>query len=54
LEFEFYLADRLKMTVGGMRKGMSESEFQHWSIYHQRKAQRQDLAEKMSKHQKGR
>jgi allophanate hydrolase subunit 2 len=43
LEFEFYLADRLSMTVGQLRAQMSNQEFVQWSIYHARKAQRMEL-----------
>lgn len=43
LEFEFYLAQKLSMTVGRMRKEMSQVEFQHWGIYYARKAQRAEL-----------
>lgn len=47
LEFEFYLADRLKMTVAELRE-MSSTEFLGWSVYHGRRAQRQELATKMA------
>jgi allophanate hydrolase subunit 2 len=43
LEFEHYLAERLGMTVGDMRRRMSMAEFITWSIYYQRKAQRIEL-----------
>ncbi len=43
LEFEFYLATKLHMTVGRMRKEMSQVEYQHWGIYYARKAQRAEL-----------
>lgn len=52
LEFEFYLADRLSMTVAHLRATMDEGEFVRWSIFHGRKAQRQELAHKMAKHRK--
>lgn len=44
LEFEFYLADRLGMTVARMRDEMSADEFMRWDIFHARKAQRMELA----------
>jgi hypothetical protein len=49
LEFEFYLADRLSMTVHNLRRTMSNEEFVAWSIFHGRKAQRQELATKMAR-----
>lgn len=42
LEFEFYLADRLKRTVAELRQ-MSNDEFVRWGIYHARIAQRREL-----------
>jgi hypothetical protein len=44
LEFEFYLAERLHMTVAQLRRTMSAREFMQWGIYYGRKAQRQELA----------
>lgn len=46
LEFEYYLADRLKMTVGELRDRMSQDEFVRWSVYHGRRAQREELESK--------
>lgn len=43
-EFEFYLADRLGMTVGRLRQEMTNDEFVRWSVYFGRKAQRAELA----------
>lgn len=43
LEFEFFLAQKLGMTVGGLRAGMSSQEFMEWGIYYARIAQRQEL-----------
>lgn len=40
------------MTVSEMQDRMSNAEFVRWSIYHARKAQRQELAEKMAKHKR--
>lgn len=48
LEFEFYIADRLGMTVERMRREMTEAEFLHWTMYHARKAQRAELEQKRS------
>lgn len=44
VEFEFYLATQLGMTVGQMREDMSSDEFMSWSVYYGRKAQREQLA----------
>jgi hypothetical protein len=33
------------MTVGALRGQMSADEFVRWSIYYQRKAQREELAQ---------
>lgn len=46
LEFEFFLAATLGMTVDEMRLRMSSAEFQRWGIYYARKAQREELARK--------
>ncbi len=43
LEFEFYLAERLHMTVDQLRRRMSQREFMQWSVYFGRKAQRQEM-----------
>ena len=42
-EFEFYLAQKLSMTVERMRDEMSQAEFVAWSIYYARIAQRREL-----------
>ena len=44
LEFEFYLAQKLGMTVGVMREQMSGGEYTGWQVYYGRKAQREQLA----------
>lgn len=44
LEFEFYLAEKLSMTVGRIRDEMSAIEFTRWGIYYARMAQREELA----------
>ncbi|NIJ10627.1 hypothetical protein FHU38_000971 [Saccharomonospora amisosensis] len=48
LEFEFYLADRLGMTVARLRAEMPHHELVAWHVYHGRKAQRRELAEKQA------
>lgn len=45
LRFEFYLADRLRMTVAELRDRMSAHEFLLWSRYHSVLRQEQELAE---------
>lgn len=44
LEFEYFLASELRMTVGEMRHRMSNEEYTGWTVYHGRKAQREQLA----------
>jgi hypothetical protein len=39
LEFEFFLAAELGMTVGELRQRMSQDEFIQWSVYYGRKSQ---------------
>jgi hypothetical protein len=46
LEFEFYLAQKLGMTVSRMRAEMTNLEYVHWGIFYARKAQRHELATK--------
>lgn len=43
LEFEFYLATKLHMTVGRIRAEMTQGEFVQWSVYYQRVAQQIEL-----------
>lgn len=43
LEFEFYLAERLGMTVSRLRREMPSYEFMQWGVYFGRKAQRQEM-----------
>ena len=43
LEFEFFLAQKLSMTVAQMRQQVSSEEFLHWYIYYARKSQREEL-----------
>lgn len=49
LEFEYYLADRLKTTVRQLREEMPAAEFMGWQVYHGRRAQRDELAAKTRK-----
>ena len=44
MEFEFFLAAELGMTVGRLRQEMSSDEFTRWCIYYGRKAQQEDIA----------
>jgi uncharacterized protein YegP (UPF0339 family) len=48
LEFEFYLAQKLGMTVARMRREMSNGEFMLWSRFYARKAQAEELAQLMA------
>jgi len=43
LEFEFFLAQKLGMTVGEMRLRMSCEEYTGWGVFYNRKAQREEL-----------
>ncbi len=43
LEFEFYLAQKLGMTVARLRQEMPQAEFVQWHAYYARKAQREEL-----------
>ncbi|QJY51249.1 hypothetical protein [Pseudonocardia broussonetiae] len=53
LEFEFYLADRLGMTVARLRREMTAQEFMEWGVYYGRKAQKQELAMLQAKSSRG-
>lgn len=44
LEFEFFLAQKLGMTVARLRREMENHEFVHWGMYYSRKAQQAELA----------
>lgn len=46
LEFEFYLAEQLRMTVARLRREMTAREFMEWGVYYGRKAQKRELAAK--------
>jgi len=43
LEFEYFLAQKLGITVARLRAEMTNKEFVHWSVYYARKAQREQL-----------
>jgi predicted xylose isomerase-like sugar epimerase len=43
LEFEFFLAQKLGMTVVRLRAEMPADEFVGWVTYYARKAQREEL-----------
>lgn len=43
-EFEFFLADRLHMTVAEMRERMSNGEYIRWAVYHGRRVQDAEIA----------
>jgi hypothetical protein len=44
LEFDHILTEKLGWrSVAEMRRGMSAGEWARWSIYYQRKAQRQEM-----------
>lgn len=44
IEFEFFLAQKLGMTVAEMRRRIGQDEFVGWKTYYNRKAQRLELA----------
>lgn len=44
MEWEFFIASDLGMTVDELRVRLSQEEFVRWVIYHGRKAQRMELA----------
>ena len=46
LDFEFYLAGQLHMTVARMRAEMSNDELLRWSVYFGRRNQEAELAAK--------
>ena len=43
LEFEFFLAEKLRMTVAELRQRMSNEEFMQWSVFLGRRAQREQI-----------
>ncbi len=44
LEFEFFLAEKLHMTVRRLREELTAREYMQWGVYYGRKAQRQEMA----------
>jgi hypothetical protein len=50
MEFDFFLAEKLGMSVARMRDEVGAGEYMCWSIYHARKAQRAELAMKQAQH----
>lgn len=40
LGFEYFLAEKLGMTVARLRREMSSMEFAHWAVWYGIKAQR--------------
>lgn len=48
LEFDFFLAEKLGMTVARLRAEMSNDEYVQWSVYYGRKAQRRQMQELMA------
>lgn len=43
LEFDYFLAGKLGMTVARMRAEMSAREHLGWQVYHGREVQRREL-----------
>lgn len=46
LEFDFFLAQKLSMTVADLRERMSSQEWLEWSVYYARIAQQRELQAK--------
>lgn len=46
LEFQFYLADRLRMIRSEMIERMSHAEYVLWTRFHARRQQAEELARK--------
>ena len=44
VEFEFYLAQKLGLTVARLRAEVTNQEFLEWGVFYGRKAQREELA----------
>lgn len=53
LEFDFYLAEKLGMTVADLRERLSGQEYLQWSVYFSRKANRQKLAQASQQQSRG-
>lgn len=49
VEFEFFLAEKLRMTVARLHEEMSHEEFVRWNVYYARKAQLEELAAQKAK-----
>lgn len=49
MEFDFFLADKLKMTVEDLRSRMSNDEYLVWHSYWKKRAQEEELQAKMAK-----
>ncbi len=43
LEFDYFLAAKLRMTVGELHERMSADEWRHWNMYYARIQQRHEL-----------
>lgn len=50
--FDFLLAQTLGMTVRQLREEMSNREYVQWQVYLGRKAQNQDLANRVARARK--
>lgn len=48
LEFEFFLAQKLSMTVAELRQ-MDNNEFVGWTVYYARLSQTQEIATKLGR-----
>lgn len=44
VEFDYFLARELRMTVADLRERMSADEYLGWSTFYKRKAQQEELA----------
>jgi hypothetical protein len=42
--FDFFLAEKLGLTVRRLRREISNHEYQAWAVYYARKRQQQELA----------
>lgn len=49
LEFTYFLAAELHMTVQELEDKMGNSEFMHWQAFYGMKAQREELAMKRAR-----
>jgi hypothetical protein len=46
LDFEFFLAEKLHMSVARLRREMGNDELMRWSVFFGRRAQDRELAER--------